>query len=224
MKNYYLLIGMILGLITTHIQGQNIRWEVSGQAMTTYNSIFEQGTPELTSYQSYGLRIGAAPNLSTDIQLAVRYQVRTDYGESTLLTETRNPRAAQTCPERRLAHESSGIETELLYRVRASQFSRIHPFFGGGLAFLFNSELNNYNQEIETVTFQTRNGQVRRIACGFPEELFEGSNFALIFAPGLRARITHKFHAELETQFRYFPLRGGNGLGSLGLNLVYNFY
>ena len=223
MKKFFLLTCLFTHL--SFIQGQNTRWELSGQFFSTVNPIFERGEPSLTSIRYYGVRVGATPNLSTDIQLGFRYQQRTDYIESILLTPTTIRRAAQACPRKTLTYESSGFEAELVYRIRSSQFSRLHAFFGGGMAvYIPFQSLHDYDQEIEQIVVSGRNGQVELVECGFPARAFAGSQFAMVFAPGLRLRITHRLHAELETHFRYFPLLGGNGVGGLGLNLVYIFY
>lgn len=222
MNRFFVLLALLLGFSCSF--GQNIRWELSAQGFSSFNSFAQNYQGKAPQIQHAGVRIGAAFNKFSDLQLAIRQQSRTDYGQSSLLTATRSRRAARYCDDRTLAHSSSGLEIETLFRIRNAQFSRIHAFWGAGLAWSLSSDMHGYDPEIELVEIPRRNGGTRTIECGFQEGQFEGAQFAMIFAPGVRVRITHKIHAELETQFRYLPLTTSGGLGGVGLNLVYNFY
>lgn len=223
MKFIYLTLCLLI--YASGSSAQNIRWEVSGRAFASFNSFLLEGRSASPQFQQAGVRVGAAPNMTLDFQLGLWYQTRTDFGQSAILTSgVRSPRGLQACEQRRLTHESSGLEIETLVRLRNSQFSRVHAFMGLGVAYLLSPSLHSYDQDIRTATFTTPNGNTRTIECGFPEGLFKGAEFGLIFAPGVRFRMVHKVHLELESQLRYYPQYNGETTGGLGLGVVYNFY
>ncbi|MEM7374151.1 MAG: hypothetical protein AAF587_36495 [Bacteroidota bacterium] len=223
MKQLYFLSLFLLPM--SLLVGQNIRWELSTQAFSTFNAFSTAREPSAPQVQHVGLRLGAALNKFSDIQLGFRYQSRRDFVETSLLTPTRRPPRRQLCPPQGHLLASSGYEGELLFRIRNHQFSRVHMFWGAGLAWLYAPDIHDYDQQIQEVEISGRNGNTRIIECGIREGHYEGVSLSMIFSPGVRIRWTHKIHSELETQVRYNPIhQAAKPMLGLGFSMVYNFY
>lgn len=222
MKYIYLLLSLFF--LPVFLHAQNIRWELSGQANTTFYPLSGEDKAESLRFQNYGIRIGMAFNKISDIQVGIHHQTRKDYTEAVLQTESRNPRAGRVCLNRGLTHQSSGIEFEVLYRIRKSQFNRVHSFLGFGVAYLSSSSVHEQQDSVITAEVPRRNGTFQSVECGFEADAFIGSQLALILAPGVRFRITHKLHTELEGQIRYFPMYESYLVVGAGAGLVWNFY
>lgn len=204
---------------------QNIRWELSAQVFSSINALTKPQSAISPQIQYTGLRLGVALNKTSDIQFGLRYQSRVDYVQTSLLTQTRRAPRRRICPDQAYFLSNSGYEMELQFRIRNNQFSRVHLFWGAGLAWLFAPDIHIYDQRIEQITITRPNGESRILECGIPQGYFEGVELAMIFAPGLRVRLTHRIHTELESQLRYNPMHPlSRPVIGCGLNVVYNFY
>lgn len=200
-----------------------IRYEISGHGYSTFNILLNKES-EATQIQNLGIRVGAAINMWSDVQVGIHYQERQDYATPSLITATRFPGAPEFCANNRLVRTSESVELEALFRLRQSQFSRIHTFWGVGLAYAYSSNIHDGDSTVFSTVVSRRNGSPLELECGFPESPFAGLQVAVILAPGIRARLNHRIHLELESQIRYHPFFRGHVVGGLGANLVYNLY
>lgn len=200
-----------------------IRYEISGHGYSTFNILLGNES-DGTQIQNMGIRVGAAVNMWSDVQVGIHYQERQDYATPSLISATRFSGASAACANNRLVRTSKTVEMEALFRIRQSQFSRIHTFWGIGIAYAHSPNIHDGDSATFTTVVRRRNGSPLRLECGFPESPFAGSQFSVILAPGIRARLTHRIHLELESQFRFHPFFRGHLAGGIGANLVYNLY